>query len=68
MLWVVHGLRPWVVGVDAMLLLGVKSFFGVPWLINSVIGCGFVVGGGLGGDIKWMASTLIRNINLLINP
>ena len=68
MLWVVRGLRPWVVGVDAMLLLGVKSFFGVPWLINSVIGCGFFVGGGLGGDIKWMASTPTRNINLLINP
>ena len=33
-------------------LLGVKSFSGVPWLIDSVIGCGFVVG----GDIEWMVA------------
>ena len=26
----------------AMLLLGVKSFSSVPWLIDLVIGCGFV--------------------------
>ena len=33
-------------------LLGVKSFSGVPWLIDSVIGCRFVVG----GDIEWMVA------------
>ena len=33
-------------------LLGVKSFSGVPWLIDSVIDCGFVVG----GDIEWMVA------------
>ena len=30
----------------AVLLLGVKSVSGVPWLVVSVIGCGFVMGGG----------------------
>ena len=40
----------------AVLFLSVKSFSGVPWLIDSVIGCGFVMGGGLGGDIEWMVA------------
>ena len=26
-------------------------------LTNSMVGCGFVVGGGLGGDIEWVVSS-----------
>ena len=58
-LWVGFGSLEWFYGcglIDLVVgccgLLGVKSFSGVPWLIDSVIGCGFVVG----GDIEWMVA------------
>ena len=33
-----------------------KSFSSGCGLIDSMVGCGFVVGGGLGGDIEWVVS------------
>ena len=59
--WVGFGSLEWFYGrgcglIDLVVgccgLLGVKSFSGVPWLIDSVIGCRFVVG----GDIEWMVA------------